>query len=60
MPKKTNEKVSKKEVVCNAGGYCAYRTLGSMFAHCSYTDYCDYQLPKDSRDTNKLEELKEK
>ena len=33
---------------CN-GGYCQYKILGGANPMCSYTGYCDYQCPKDSR-----------
>jgi len=33
---------------CN-GGYCQYKTHGGTMPGCTYTGYCDYQCPKDSR-----------
>ncbi len=33
---------------CN-GGYCNYKTFDGSNPGCSYTGYCDYQCPKDSR-----------
>ena len=36
---------------CCANASCQYRCLGagSIGYVCDYMDYCDYQLPKDSR-----------
>ena len=36
---------------CSVGHPCAYRYTdsGSLGYGCSYTGYCDYQLPRDSR-----------
>ena len=37
-------------ITCN-GGYCSYRYLnsGSLGYGCNYGEYCDYQMPRDSR-----------
>lgn len=38
-----------KEVSCSSSSPCAYRCMATMGFTCSYSGYCDYQLPRDSR-----------
>jgi len=35
--------------VCVSGHPCSYRTIGGSFFGCTYINYCDFQLPRDSR-----------
>ena len=38
-----------KPITCNANGYCVFRCFSTTGWGCTYTEYCDYQLPLDSR-----------
>ena len=35
---------------CTAGNDCEYRYISSAGCGCNYTQYCDFQLPIDSRE----------
>ena len=34
---------------CNAPYYCNFKTQCGTYMGCSYSSYCDYQCPRDSR-----------
>ena len=34
---------------CNGAGNCSYQFMDGMGFGCNYKNYCDYQLPRDSR-----------
>ena len=39
-----------KEVICAANYSCGYRKIGNGEFFCGYGCYCDFQLPRDSRE----------
>jgi len=40
---------------CSASNQCSYRGMATIGFICSYTRYCDYQLPRDSRCAESIE-----
>jgi hypothetical protein len=42
---------------CTASSNCTYRFMGSCGFGCGYDRYCDYQLPRDSRGSIKIESI---
>ena len=39
---------------CSICGNCHYKVVGKSI-ECKYEGYCDYQLPRDSRDKKEIE-----
>ena len=47
-PEPAQESVDITHKVCTSEWFCNYKLFGSA-VECSYKEYCDFQLPRDSR-----------
>lgn len=53
LPKEANMKSCNIEFP----GMCDYKTIGGTHPHCKYAGYCDYQVPKDTRNAEELNKI---
>ena len=40
---------NKTYITCSSNNSCSYKSITSLGCDCSYSGYCDFQLPRDSR-----------